>query len=363
MVQARVGCPRLVHGRMPAAGLIHIAYIHSFLLPSHCTSVQKLFCQQPFKVSPINLASVARLRSFLSPSAAFNLPGDSGYSNDRWALNAEQSAAAVVCPATPEDVVQILAFAQGKSPYEEQKLLPLAVKGDGHTPSGASSSEGGLVIDLHLNMHTVRVDPDAKLAYVGGGCLWQEVDEATAQHAYLKLNHLKDAHAMHGNYRSLQGSFVPYVPEGILSSFVSDVYHTWLKYITEHPSSSVSGVILELYHPGKWSSIPSDATAFVHRKAVYNLAYIMTWSDPPFTEHASKVALSLHQDIIRSRHAYFPADSVGEGEYTNYMDEESRVKSQDFANRRFGESFPRLVEIKLRYDPPNVFGRWFDAPR
>jgi FAD/FMN-containing dehydrogenase len=31
-------------------------------------------------------------------------------------------------------------------------------------------------------MHDVRVDPAAKVAYVGGGCLWTHVDEATSKH-------------------------------------------------------------------------------------------------------------------------------------------------------------------------------------
>ncbi|CAE6426404.1 unnamed protein product, partial [Rhizoctonia solani] len=484
--------------------------------------------------------------SLLSPSAAFNLPDDPGYSNKRWATNAERKAAAVACPVTPEDVVQVLAFAQGKAPYDSQKRLHLAVKGGGHTPSGASSSEGGLVIDLQPNMHSVRVDPDAKLAYVGGGCLWQEVDEATAPHGlasvagivghtgvggltlgggygwlcsqhglvidnlvqatvvtssgdiltasdaqnpdlfwalrggganfgvvtefvlklhdqrpdlytatlifpphslekiineinvwiqhrevtelahltftygpnntpviilqlvfngdtetgmkkferfvalgpvanqtetipYLKLNHLKvippryrifqiplahlvqDAHAMHGTNRSLQGGFIPCVSEGIPYLFIKDVYESWLNCVTENPLASQSVVNIELYHPRRWSSIPSNATAFVHRKPVYNMAYVMAWSDDSFTEQAGKVNLALHQDIVRSRHVHFQADSVGEGGYTNYMDEESRLATKDFANRRFRENFARLVEIKLRYDPSNIFGRWFAA--
>jgi FAD/FMN-containing dehydrogenase len=38
------------------------------------------------------------------------------------------------------------------------------------------------VIDLAPNMHNVRVDPAAKLAYVEGGCTWGEVDEAAIKH-------------------------------------------------------------------------------------------------------------------------------------------------------------------------------------
>jgi hypothetical protein len=94
---------------------------------------------------------------------------------------------------------------------------------------------------------------------------------------------------------------------------------------------------------------------------VYNVAYVPTWSDPAFTEHAAKATLALNQVFVQSRNAHFPSAAHGEGGYTNYMDEESRVATKDFANRRFGSNYPRLVELKRKYDPGNVFGRWFAA--
>lgn len=482
-------------------------------------------------MSSINSAALDRLRKSLSPSASANLPGDPDYSNKRWALNAEKPAAIVACPATAEDVAQILAFSQGKAPYEDQQKLALAVKGGGHTPSGASSSDGGLVIDLQPKMHDVRVDPAAKLAYVGGGCLWADVDDATAKHGlasvsgvvshtgvggltlgggfgwlcsqyglvidnlvqvtlvtssseiltasesentdlfwavrggggnfgvvtefvlklydqrpdlytsvliypppllekivpeinawltertpaenahlifaigpngqpafmlqlvyngdsdtgakkferfvklgpvvnqtetipYLKLNRMQDPLAHHGSYRLLQGNFVPAVPSGLPLSLVTDMFGAWHKFVTENPAASPSVLIFELYHPGKWSSIPPEATAYVHRKPTFNVAYLIHWTDPSFTEHAAGVTQELDQAYIRFRDAHFPRELVGEGGYTNYLDDESRKASQnsEFTSRRFGRNFERLVEVKKRYDPGNLFGRWFAVP-
>ncbi|KAG8778740.1 hypothetical protein FRC12_024848 [Ceratobasidium sp. 428] len=133
-------------------------------------------------MAPINESALSALRSGLSSQASISLPGDATYTTKRWARNAEKSAGIVVCPATPEDVVQILKFVQGKGAYSAQGKLDFAVKSGGHSPSGASSSEGGLVIDLQPNMHGVRVDPDAKLAYVKGGSIWKEVDEAAFEY-------------------------------------------------------------------------------------------------------------------------------------------------------------------------------------
>lgn len=40
----------------------------------------------------------------------------------------------------------------------------------------ASSTDGGIVIDLSRHLNTVHVDPAKKIAYVGGGCIWKQVD-------------------------------------------------------------------------------------------------------------------------------------------------------------------------------------------
>lgn len=58
----------------------------------------------------------------------------------------------------------------------------LTTVGGGHNPSGASSSNGGLVIDLSKYLNKVEVDAEAKTAKVQGGALWEHVDNATSVH-------------------------------------------------------------------------------------------------------------------------------------------------------------------------------------
>ena len=58
-------------------------------------------------------------------------------------------------------------------------MIKLIQIGGGHNPSGASSTNGGLVIDLSKYLNKVTVDQEAKIAHVGGGALWQDVDAAT----------------------------------------------------------------------------------------------------------------------------------------------------------------------------------------
>ncbi|KAF8165078.1 FAD binding domain-containing protein [Crassisporium funariophilum] len=93
----------------------------------------------------------------------------------RWAANAERKAKVIVFVKNNLDVVSCLQFARANH-------LAIAVRGGGHSAGGASSIEDGLVIDLSRYMNGVTVDPSKKLAYVGGGALWEAVDKAGIAH-------------------------------------------------------------------------------------------------------------------------------------------------------------------------------------
>lgn len=93
----------------------------------------------------------------------------------RWARNAERNAAVVVFVKDEADVSVAISYARANK-------LPIAIRGGGHSPIGASSVEGGLVIDLSRYLTGVRIDPVKKLAYVGGGALWKAVDEAAIKY-------------------------------------------------------------------------------------------------------------------------------------------------------------------------------------
>jgi FAD/FMN-containing dehydrogenase len=62
--------------------------------------------------------------------------------------------------------------------FAREHALLVAVRGGGHGVAGNAVCDGGLMIDLSL-MNAVRVDPDARIAWVQGGAALGDVDHET----------------------------------------------------------------------------------------------------------------------------------------------------------------------------------------
>jgi FAD/FMN-containing dehydrogenase len=103
-------------------------------------------------------------------------PDDEGYTQAiaRWAANAERKARVVAfVKDTDDDVALTLKYARTNN-------LQVAIRCGGHSPSGASSTEDGLVIDLRTSRYLdyATIDPEKRTARVGGGSLWGTVEKA-----------------------------------------------------------------------------------------------------------------------------------------------------------------------------------------
>lgn len=98
-------------------------------------------------------------------------PTDSDYeaSIKRCAKNAQKRAGLVAYVKSSEDVSRIIKYATSNN-------VQIVVRGGGHSVSGSSSVEGGIVIDLSKHLNAVRIDEEKRLGYVGGGANWAAVD-------------------------------------------------------------------------------------------------------------------------------------------------------------------------------------------
>jgi FAD/FMN-containing dehydrogenase len=116
---------------------------------------------------------VSRLRRALDGEVM--LPGDDGYDSARgmWNAMADRRPAVAVRCTSNSDVAAAISFAR-------QNDLEIGVRCGGHSILGNSVPEGGLLIDL-AGMRGVRVDSDARRAWVQGGALLGDLDRAAQE--------------------------------------------------------------------------------------------------------------------------------------------------------------------------------------
>lgn len=102
------------------------------------------------------------------------LAGDDGYDHARaiWNGMIDKRPALIAHCEGAADVSHAIEFARDRD-------LLVSIRGGGHSISGKSVCEGGLMIDLS-GMNSVRVDKAALVARADGGCLEGHIDHETA---------------------------------------------------------------------------------------------------------------------------------------------------------------------------------------
>jgi FAD/FMN-containing dehydrogenase len=103
-------------------------------------------------------------------------PGDDAYDTHRevWNAMVDRRPALIARCMSAADVAAAIRHAR-------ENHLEIGVKGGGHSVLGLSVPHDGLMVDL-TPMEHVRVDPDARRAFVGGGALLRYLDRAAQAH-------------------------------------------------------------------------------------------------------------------------------------------------------------------------------------
>jgi FAD/FMN-containing dehydrogenase len=93
------------------------------------------------------------------------------------------------------------------------------------------------------------------------------------------------------------------------------------------------------------AAVPADATAYVHRAALMLSSIELEW-----TEADSVGTVARNEEWLAAFHeAMRPVTS--ERSYQNFID----PAQTDFLHAYYGANLPRLVQVKRRYDPDNLF--------
>jgi hypothetical protein len=106
-------------------------------------------------------------------------------------------------------------------------------------------------------------------------------------------------------------------------------------------TSPLSALLIEQFG-GAVARVPADETAFAQRDALFNLAVISRWTDPATAD--THIAWARQSSEAARQFA-------SGGVYVNYLGAEGA----DRVRAAYGAKYDRLVAVKRKYDPSNLF--------
>ncbi len=130
-----------------------------------------------------------------------------------------------------------------------------------------------------------------------------------------------------------------YMKSGFASEITPEVIDAILYGFEEHPQRSMT--VVYQHAGGAIGRVASDATAFAHRHVKHDTLFLMDWPveiDP--TEHINWV-----------RQYWKTVEPHTRGVYANDLVDMSQQK----VHRNYGGNYDRLLALKNKYDPTNLF--------
>jgi len=149
---------------------------------------------------------------------------------------------------------------------------------------------------------------------------------------YVALQRSGDTQDPRAQATYLKSAFVPRFPEAMIAAMVEG--------LEPHPNRTTIGYVQQ--SGGQIGRVANDATAFAHRDSIGNLLGIVSWpygSDP-----------EPHIQYIK---AYWSRiEPFAQGFYVNDLTPDDTPEK---INSNYRRNYPRLVQIKNKYDPTNLF--------
>jgi FAD/FMN-containing dehydrogenase len=152
---------------------------------------------------------------------------------------------------------------------------------------------------------------------------------------YPVMNTLLDEAYPAGSFNYWMSSFTSGLPDGLIDSMVDRFASV---------PSAMSGLLLEHFH-GAVTRVGVTDSAVPHREEGWNLLIPSVWIDPAATEENIR--------WTKESHAAF-SEHLVERRWLNYLTDD---QGESAVRAAYGPNWDRLVEVKRRYDPDNVFHR------
>ena len=154
------------------------------------------------------------------------------------------------------------------------------------------------------------------------------LDGELGAHSYLELQTSADEFLRHGRQY--------YLKSGLLEALTPDV----MDVIAEFAPRDTLYASWFQHLGGSVGRVAPEATAFVHRNAAFNFGIMYIGDDPAQNDTAREQV----RDFYAALEPYF----IG---FYNNLNEDSERRTWG----NYGPNYPRLVELKDRYDPTNLF--------
>jgi FAD/FMN-containing dehydrogenase len=151
-------------------------------------------------------------------------------------------------------------------------------------------------------------------------------------------------------YTVLQSMFDPMFPVGWLyywkSAYVNELsaelLETFMELGNTRPTPMTGLALWQM--GGAFGRVPEDAMAFANRSAPFLATIEATWQDPADTERCIAWARDAWATLRRFGAGGLYPNFAGFGEEKN-----------ELARAAFGSNYDRLVDLKTKYDPDNLF--------
>ncbi len=205
----------------------------------------------------------------------------------------------------------------------------MAVAGLIHAPDGSGTKLAAMVV-AHFGPYNLAEAAVKPIQQFGAPAM-----SAIGPISYCQLNSMLDGAYPRGALNYWKSSFL----SGLSDEAIERLIDSFAKCPTP-----MGQLLLEHFH-GVVSRVPVGDTAFPHRLVGHNLVVLSEWMDPAITGRCIEWARETYATMGRF---------LGSGRYVNYLGDD---EPGDPAAAAYGSNYPRLQEIKRKYDPENVFHR------
>ncbi len=152
---------------------------------------------------------------------------------------------------------------------------------------------------------------------------------------YPVMNTLLDAGYPASAFNYWLSNFTRGIPDGLIDVAVERF---------QTVPSPMSAILFEHFH-GAVTRVGVTESAVPHRDKGWNLLLPSVWMDPADTD----ANIAWTRDTFAAMRPHF-----GDGRWLNYLADD---QGDDAIRAAYGPNYDRLVEVKRRYDPDNVFHR------